>query len=46
MIIYAVLAEESVGRMFLGGVIPGILAGVMLMIGWLMLLVAAFRRRR
>jgi tripartite ATP-independent transporter DctM subunit len=31
MIIYAVLAEVSVGRMFLGGVFPGILVGFSLM---------------
>ncbi len=28
MIIYAVLAEESIGRMFMAGVIPGILLGL------------------
>jgi tripartite ATP-independent transporter DctM subunit len=31
MIIYAVLAEVSVGRMFLGGVVPGIIVGLALM---------------
>jgi C4-dicarboxylate transporter DctM subunit len=31
MIIYAAIAEQSVGRMFLGGVIPGILIGLGLM---------------
>ena len=32
MVVYASSVEVSVGRMFLAGVIPGILAGVMLMI--------------
>ncbi|MDW7675227.1 MAG: TRAP transporter large permease [Bacillota bacterium] len=32
MIIYAVIAEESVGRLFLGGFIPGILIGLALMV--------------
>ncbi|NOX40165.1 MAG: TRAP transporter large permease [Alphaproteobacteria bacterium] len=32
MVVYAAAVEVSVGRMFLAGVIPGILAGVMLMI--------------
>ncbi|PMG27789.1 C4-dicarboxylate ABC transporter permease [Vibrio splendidus] len=32
MVVYAAATDVSVGRMFLGGVIPGILAGVMLMI--------------
>jgi len=32
IIIYAVLAEESIGQLFLGGIIPGILIGVFLMI--------------
>ncbi|ELZ05896.1 TRAP transporter large permease [Natrialba asiatica] len=31
IIIYAVLAEESIGKLFLGGIIPGILIGVFLM---------------
>lgn len=31
MVVYASATDVSVGRMFLGGVIPGILAGVMLM---------------
>jgi TRAP-type transport system large permease protein len=31
MIIYAILAEVSVGKMFLGGVVPGILVGLSLM---------------
>ncbi len=31
MVVYAAAVEVSVGRMFLAGVIPGILAGVMLM---------------
>jgi C4-dicarboxylate transporter DctM subunit len=32
MVVYAAATDVSVGRMFLGGVIPGVLAGVMLMI--------------
>ncbi|MCB1810012.1 MAG: TRAP transporter large permease, partial [Candidatus Competibacteraceae bacterium] len=32
MIIYAVLAEVSVGKMFLAGVIPGLLIGICLMV--------------
>ncbi|MGR3838147.1 MAG: TRAP transporter large permease [Cognatishimia sp.] len=32
MVVYAAAVEVSVGRMFLAGVIPGILAGLMLMI--------------
>ena len=28
MVIYAIVAQESVGRLFLGGIIPGILVGV------------------
>ena len=32
MVVYATAVEVSVGRMFLAGVIPGILAGLMLMI--------------
>jgi len=32
MIIYASIAEESIGKLFLGGVFPGVLMGVMLMI--------------
>lgn len=32
MVVYAAAVEVSVGRMFLAGVIPGLLAGVMLMI--------------
>ncbi len=32
MVVYAAATNVSVGRMFLGGVIPGLLAGVMLMI--------------
>ena len=32
MVVYAASVEVSVGRMFLAGVIPGILAGVMLMV--------------
>ena len=33
MVVYAAATEGSVGRMFLAGVIPGLLAGLMLMIG-------------
>jgi C4-dicarboxylate transporter, DctM subunit len=33
MVVYAAAVEVSVGRMFLAGVIPGLVAGVMLMIG-------------
>ncbi len=33
MVVYASATEVSVGRMFLGGVIPGIIAGMMLMGG-------------
>lgn len=33
MVVYAAAVEVSVGRMFLAGVIPGILAGTMLMAG-------------
>lgn len=33
MVVYAAATDVSVGRMFLGGVIPGLLAGAMLMIG-------------
>ena len=33
MVVYAAATDVSVGRMFLAGVIPGIVAGVMLMIG-------------
>ena len=29
IVIYAVTAQESVGRLFLGGIIPGILVGVL-----------------
>lgn len=32
IIIYAVLAEESIGELFLGGIIPGLLLGLMLMV--------------
>jgi C4-dicarboxylate transporter DctM subunit len=32
MVVYAAATDVSVGRMFLGGVIPGLLAGLMLMI--------------
>jgi tripartite ATP-independent transporter DctM subunit len=32
MIVYAGLAEESIGRLFLGGCIPGILMGISLML--------------
>ncbi|MEX2520859.1 MAG: TRAP transporter large permease [Paracoccaceae bacterium] len=33
MVVYAASVDVSVGRMFLAGVIPGIIAGLMLMIG-------------
>ncbi len=33
MVVYAAATDVSVGRMFLGGVIPGLLAGSMLMVG-------------
>ncbi|MCP5266936.1 MAG: TRAP transporter large permease [Burkholderiaceae bacterium] len=33
MVVYAAAVEVSVGRMFLAGVIPGILAGLLLMLG-------------
>ena len=33
MVVYAAATDVSVGRMFLAGVIPGIIAGLMLMIG-------------
>jgi len=32
MIIYAAIAEESIGKLFLGGFIPGIMMGIILMI--------------
>jgi C4-dicarboxylate transporter DctM subunit len=32
MVVYAAATDVSVGRMFLGGVIPGLLAGIMLMV--------------
>ncbi|MEP3603878.1 MAG: TRAP transporter large permease [Stappiaceae bacterium] len=35
MIIYAIAAEESIGQLFLGGIIPGIMVGLMqMMIVW------------
>ena len=40
MVIYASIANVSVGRLFLGGIIPGALMG-----GWLMVLMALFARR-
>jgi C4-dicarboxylate transporter DctM subunit len=33
MVIYAAITEVSVGRLFIAGIIPGILAGFMLMVG-------------
>jgi C4-dicarboxylate transporter DctM subunit len=33
MVVYSAATDVSVGRMFMAGVIPGILAGIMLMIG-------------
>ena len=41
MVVYATAVEVSVGRMFLAGVIPGLLAGVMLMIA--IYVIATFR---
>ncbi len=41
MVVYAASVDVSVGRMFLAGVIPGIVAGLMLMIG--IHIVARFR---
>lgn len=32
MVIYGVMAEESVGRLFLGGAMPGILLGLLMMV--------------
>ncbi len=40
MVIYGSIANVSVGRLFLGGIIPGLLMG-----GWLMILTALFARR-
>ncbi|MBW2145973.1 MAG: TRAP transporter large permease [Deltaproteobacteria bacterium] len=31
MVVYAVIAEESIGQMFLGGLVPGVLMGLFLM---------------
>ncbi|WP_370287390.1 TRAP transporter large permease [Pseudooceanicola nanhaiensis] len=37
MVVYATATDVSVGRMFLGGVIPGLMAGTMLMLAiWIM----------
>ncbi len=33
MVVYAAATDVSVGRMFLGGVLPGLIAGLMLMVG-------------
>lgn len=33
MVVYAAATDVSVGRMFMGGVVPGMLAGLMLMLG-------------
>ena len=33
MVVYAAATDVSVGRMFLGGVLPGLMAGLMLMLG-------------
>ncbi len=41
MVVYAAATDVSVGRMFLGGVIPGLVAGLMLMAG--IYVVARFR---
>ncbi len=37
MIIYGVLADTSVGKLFIGGIIPGLLMGLsmMLLVGWI-----------
>jgi len=32
MVIYAVISEQSVGRLFLGGIVPGLLMGLSLMV--------------
>jgi len=32
MVIYGVMAEESVGRLFLGGAVPGVMLGLLLMV--------------
>lgn len=32
IIIYAILAQESIGRLFLGGILPGLILGIVLMI--------------
>ncbi|MGY6706021.1 TRAP transporter large permease [Roseinatronobacter sp.] len=42
MIVYAVLAEESVGRMFLAGILPGILLALVFSV--VIVLMATFRR--
>ena len=42
MIVYAVLAEESVGRMFLAGILPGILLALVFSVT--IVLLATFRR--
>ena len=41
MVIYGVLADASVGRLFLGGVVPGLLAG-----GSLMIMIALTAKRK
>jgi TRAP-type C4-dicarboxylate transport system permease large subunit len=41
MIVYAVLAEQSVGEMFLAGIVPGVVIGLCLMVA-----VAILARRR
>jgi C4-dicarboxylate transporter DctM subunit len=33
MVVYAAATDVSVGRMFIGGIIPGLIAGLMLMVG-------------
>ncbi len=33
MVVYAAATDVSVGRMFLAGVVPGLVAGLMLMVG-------------
>lgn len=33
MVVYCAITEESVGKLFIAGIMPGILAGIMLMVG-------------
>ena len=32
MIVYGVTAEQSIGKLFMAGVVPGIMIGIMMMI--------------